>query len=262
MIAFRCYRNKERFVLSLVESNFTRRGGGELAVRPRKRNPAHAETAMTTLHLIELTCPICESFFRSQTVIATNAFGGKRTDFHERAAGMQPLPYFIHMCTRCGYAGVERDFGADVDPTDRVRENVWCELTPALARESTSGSLKYEHAAKVAEWQRSDPRYLGDLYLRAAWCCVDEDDVEAERYFRRKAAARFAEALTSYDLVPRHERAVLTYLVGELLRRVGNKNESLRWFDRVVNEITEPSAQDWVLQVANQQRDTPREWFE
>lgn len=257
MIAFRCYRNKERFVLSLVESHFTRRCGVELTVRPRKRNPA-----MTTLHLIELTCPICESFFRSQTVLATNAFGGKRTDFHERAAGTQPLPYFIHMCSRCGYAGVERDFAADVDPTDRLRENVWCELMPALARELTSGSLKYEHAAKVAEWQRSDPRYLGDLYLRAAWCCVDEDDVEAERYFRRKAAARFAEALNSYDIVPRHERAVLTYLVGELLRRVGNRRESLQWFDRVVSEITEPSAQEWVLQVAHQQRESPREWFE
>jgi len=65
---------------------------------------------MTTLNLIDLACPICETTFRSQTVVATNAYGGKRTDFHERAAGMQPLPYFVHMCTKCGYAGIERDF--------------------------------------------------------------------------------------------------------------------------------------------------------
>ena len=58
------------------------------------------------------------------------------------------------------------------------------------------------------------------------------------------------------------ERAVLTYLVGELLRRVGKRRESSQWFDRVVSEITEPSAQEWVLQVANQQRESPREWFE
>ena len=54
---------------------------------------------MTTLHLIELTCPVCDRLFRSQAVVATNAFGGKRTDFHERAAGMQPLPYVVHLCT-------------------------------------------------------------------------------------------------------------------------------------------------------------------
>ena len=42
---------------------------------------------MTTLQQIELQCPICETRFRSQTVVSTNSFGGKRTDFHERAAG-------------------------------------------------------------------------------------------------------------------------------------------------------------------------------
>jgi hypothetical protein len=74
--------------------------------------------AMTTLNLIDLTCPVCETEFRSQTVVATNGYGGKRTDFHERAAGMQPLPYFVHLCTHCGYAGVARDFGEGVDPSE------------------------------------------------------------------------------------------------------------------------------------------------
>lgn len=216
---------------------------------------------MTTLHLIELTCPICESAFRSQTVIATNAFGGKRTDFHERAAGMQPLPYFVHMCASCGYAGVEKDFGPEVDPTDRIQEYVWCELAPALKRELPSGSLKYEHAAKVAEWQGSEPRYLADLYLRAAWCCVDERDIEAERFFRRKAAWRFAEALAAYDGVPPDERAVLTYLIGELWRRIGDGRLAQQWFDRVPEEVVEPSVQAWVLEAASQQREAPREWF-
>jgi len=216
---------------------------------------------MTTLHLIELTCPICENAFRSQTVIATNAFGGKRTDFHERAAGMQPLPYFVHMCANCGYAGVERDFGTDVELSDQIRENVWSALAPALKRELPSGSLKYEHAAKVADWQGSDPRYLADLYLRASWCCVDERDTEAERYYRRKAAWRFAEALSSFDCVAEEERAVLTYLVGELWRRIGDAQLAQQWFDRVPDEITEPAAQAWVAEAAVQQRQAPREWF-
>ena len=216
---------------------------------------------MTTLHLIELTCPICENAFRSQTVIATNAFGGKRTDFHERAAGMQPLPYFVHMCANCGYAGVERDFASDVELTDRIRNSVWSILAPALKQELPSGSLKYEHAAKVADWQGSDPRYLADLYLRASWCCVDERDSEAERFYRRKAAWRFAEALASFDCVPQEERAVITYLVGELWRRIGDATLAQHWFDRVPDEITEPAAQAWVVEAAVQQRQAPKEWF-
>src|SRR6476620_10349254 len=68
------------------------------------------EVPMTTLQQVELQCPICETRFRSQSVVSTNSFGGKRTDFHERAAGTQPLPYLIHTCNRCGYSGADRDF--------------------------------------------------------------------------------------------------------------------------------------------------------
>ncbi|MEP6780893.1 MAG: DUF2225 domain-containing protein, partial [Gemmatimonadaceae bacterium] len=91
---------------------------------------------MTTLDLIELACPICTSAFRSQTVVQTNAFGGKRTDFHERAAGMQPLPYFVHLCTTCGFAGVERDFREEIQLAEELRERVMFELAPVMARET------------------------------------------------------------------------------------------------------------------------------
>ena len=52
---------------------------------------------MTTLQQIELQCPVCENRFRSQAVVSTNSFGGKRTDFHERAAGTQPLPPSVQL---------------------------------------------------------------------------------------------------------------------------------------------------------------------
>jgi uncharacterized protein (DUF2225 family) len=216
---------------------------------------------MTTLQQIELQCPICETRFRSQTVVSTNSFGGKRTDFHERAAGTQPLPYLIHTCSRCGYSGADRDFtdGADVSPI--LKERVWSELAPAINNGTRTGSEKYEAAAKVAEWQGAEPRHVADLLLRAAWCCVDEGDTEAERFFRRKAAWKFEEALSAFDGVPRDERAVINYLVGELWRRVGDTTLAETWFDRVRCEIVDGEAQQWIIEAADQQRDAPREWF-
>ena len=216
---------------------------------------------MTTLQQIELRCPVCETAFRSQAVVSTNSFGGKRTDFHERAAGTQPLPYLVHTCSRCGYTGAERDFTEEADVTPTLKEHVWNELTPVLSPAAVSGSEKYEAAAKVAEWQGMGPSHVANLLLRAAWCCVDEGDVEAERYFRRKAAWAFERALASYDGVPREERAVLTYLVGELWRRVGDARLARAWFDRVPGEVADPATQQWVLDAARQQRDCPREWF-
>ena len=221
---------------------------------------------MTTLQQIELTCPVCETQFRSQAVVSTNSFGGKRTDFHERAAGTQPLPYLVHMCNRCGYTGSERDFTEEADVTPMVREQVWTELAPHIEREGrvgapVSGSEKYEFAAKVADWQGMEPRHVADLLLRAAWCCVDEGDLEAERYFRRKAAWAFERALGAFDGVAHEERAVLTYLVGELWRRVGDVRQANRWFDQVPQEVVDDATQQWVLDAARQQRDCPREWF-
>ena len=216
---------------------------------------------MTTLQQIELRCPVCETRFRSQSVVSTNSFGGKRTDFHERAAGTQPLPYLVHMCSRCGYSGAERDFTEEADVTPMLKEHVWNELTPVISPAAVSGSEKYEAAAKVAEWQSMEPRHVADLLLRAAWCCVDEGDIEAERFFRRKAAWAFEQALSSYDGVPRDERAVLTYLVGELWRRVGDSRKATVWFNRVPAEVIDLGSQQWVLDAARQQRDCPREWF-
>lgn len=278
---------------------------------------------MTTLQQIELTCPVCETRFRSQAVVSTNSFGGKRTDFHERAAGTQPLPYLVHMCSRCGYAGSEKDFTEEAEITPTLREHVWNELAPKLhqsvlwhqqhghqgaqgaqggqggqssgaslvsnaqgsaqgsgpgssnagpshqtgttgavaAMVTVPGSEKYEAAARVAEWAGAEPRQVADLLLRAAWCCVDEGDVEAERYFRRRAAWAFEQALSAYDGVAREERAVLTYLVGELWRRVGDWRQARAWFEQVPHEITETQSQQWVLDASRQQKDAPREWF-
>lgn len=215
---------------------------------------------MTTLRQIELCCPVCENSFWSQAVASTNAFGGKRTDFHQRAAGTQPLAYQVHTCGGCGYSGGEADFtlGADISPL--LKEHVLNELAPRGPWVMT-GSVKYEAAAKIAEWQGLEDRHVADLLLRAAWCCVDEGDVEAERYFRRHAAWAFERALAKYDSVPADERAVLTYLVGELWRRIGDLAQAHSWFDRVISETTDDPSQHWIVAAATQQRTNPQEWF-
>lgn len=215
---------------------------------------------MTTLREIVLSCPICGNSFQSQAVATTNAFGGKRTDFHERAAGTQPLAYLVHMCVECGYSGGEKDFDTDGEVSLLLKEHVLNELAPSVSM-SPVGSAKYEAAAKVAEWQGMGVRNVADLLLRAAWCCVDEGDVEAERYFRRHAAWAFELSLAEYECVPSDERAVLTYLIGELWRRIGDQKQARRWFETVQDEVVDSDTQYWIVAAAEQQTINPQEWF-
>ena len=216
---------------------------------------------MSKLELIELCCPVCDNHFRSPIVENPAAPAAKRTDFHEQTSGMAALPYQVHMCARCGFSGAENDFSGDTELSAGVIDHVWSELAPVLMKSSGVPSEKYEAAAKVVEWSGGNPRHAGDLWLRAAWCCVDEGDVEAERYYRRIAARRFEAALVGFDDVPREERAVVTYLTGELWRRIGDLRQARAWFDRVCDEVVDRSKQLWVIAVAKQQRDEPRDFF-
>jgi uncharacterized protein (DUF2225 family) len=217
---------------------------------------------MTTLFRIELTCPVCVRTFGSQAVLTAGRSARRRTDFHEQTAGVQPLPYLVHTCPTCGYTGSHRDFGraADVDPT--IATYVWRELAPNLPSGPITGSEKYELAAKLAASRGAGPDQIGELLLRAAWCCVDEEDVEAERFFRREAAWMFEAALASWDAVASEMRALLTYLVGELWRRVGDVKIAALWFNRVRPEIVALPRQRWIIEAADRQRDDPREWFD
>jgi uncharacterized protein (DUF2225 family) len=188
--------------------------------------------------------------------------GRKHTDFHLRATGLQPLPYDVHLCIRCGYAGCESAFTMLHDVSADIRRHLWSELTPRIAvMVAPTPSDKYDCAAKVAEWAGAPAMLVADLWLRAAWCCLDEADSEAERYYRRLAVTRFSGALEGYDEVPRDERAVITYLVGELWRRIGDSARAAEWFGHVALEVTDAASQQWIVDLARQQRDEPREWL-
>ena len=214
----------------------------------------------TTLRDITLQCPICATWFASRAVAESGAVAGTRTDFHRRIDEPQPLAYEVHMCSGCGFAALEEEFGTDDVSTQSVGGPPSDRGSLATCQ-TIVASEKYEAAAAIADRRGAGPRAVADLLVRAAWCCVDEGDVEAERYFRRKAAGALESALSRYDEVPRDERAVLTYLVGELWRRVGDAARAAAWFERVGEEVSDPRAQCWIVALALQQRNRPREWL-
>ena len=221
---------------------------------------------MTFLQQIKLRCPVCDTSFDSLVAKVTRLLGGRRSDFREDAFGKHALPYLIHVCSGCGYAGEAERFSGTIDLAQDVRDRVWAELRPQLATasgkpERIPASEKYEAAAKIAEWQYADARQVGELWLRAAWSCEDEKDTEAERYFRRKAAWAFEEALEDFGGIPADERAAMTYLVGELWRRIGDDWQSNQWFARVPDEIVDFKAQEMFLAMARRQSERPEEWL-
>jgi uncharacterized protein (DUF2225 family) len=209
---------------------------------------------------IDLTCPACLQLFGSIKVSAMPKIVQKATDCREvYHANVRVLPYCVHLCEACGYAGYAsafRDHEIDVGTRSRIAQEL--EWNIDWAKRSTVE--KFHHALKCAEWLDEPIKALGDLALNASWASFEENDAEAARYFRRAAAAHFDAALKQYDGVAARDRAGVTYIMGELYRRLGQQDLADQWYRQAEVESTTPADQ-WVSIWAVKQRTSPQEFF-
>jgi uncharacterized protein len=216
---------------------------------------------MLTLQWIDLTCPVCTTSFETIAVITGDSDSAETDDPAMGHTTAELLPYLVHVCRRCGYAGDVEAFGDDIRITPDVRARVWAELAPTLAPAvrmpwlllTAPGSEKHEGAAKVAEWRAANALTIAKLWIRAARCAIDEGDLEAERYYARFAARWFAEALERNEVAPR-KRANMVYALGQLWLRIGDGRKATGWFNRVTDEVVEDQvAQQSVAETARRQ---------
>lgn len=210
---------------------------------------------MTTLSETQIQCPICSRFFKTEIVMSTNQMG-QHTDFKPVVGGVPSYHFFIHTCPSCGFSGYEDDFKRSYNAL--FKEKVRAHLSGKVAGKNLSGSDKYLLAAWCAENLKRKKSEIADLYLRAAWCAEDEEERKKESEAREKAAVLFEKAL-SIGEVPSEQRAAITYLVGELKRRIGKTKEAAVWFDKVKSEVKDAKEQAWILAAAKQQKKNPKQ---
>jgi hypothetical protein len=91
---------------------------------------------------------------------------------------------------------------------------------------------------------------------QAGWC-ESEGSGSGVRY-RREAVARF-EAAMERKQVTADSRATITYLIGELYRRVGDPDKAKAWFARVPDAVGGNAKQEWLIDLAIQQSTNPKE---
>ena len=200
---------------------------------------------MTTLITVRLTCPVCGTTFSSQAIGSTNRIG-QDTDFRPHAAGLDPIPHYIHVCPQCCFAAFQGDF-EHVEP--EVRRHVLAgdigadEIIGAEPRGALKGSTKYLLAARCYEYDsRATTLRLADLYLRASWCARQEGRRQRERECQTEAVLRFEKALEDGE-VEEGQLQVTLYLIGELYRRLGLFELAVDYFDRAADvspEVSDP----------------------
>jgi uncharacterized protein (DUF2225 family) len=210
---------------------------------------------MTTLDTIIVTCPNCSAKVEFTVIMSTN-FMAQDTDFRRITNGISPRSVMLSTCRKCGFTGDRSDFDGTVDAA--VSAMISERITPVVFDEDPDSPRRWEFAALLAEARGKPAVQIADHYLNGAWCIRDDGgDPAVEEFFRRKAAEKFEEHLAGNEEV--EDRPAITYLIGELYRRVGDKTTADRWYDDALAQAAGDPELAWLTGLAQQQKTHPQQ---
>ncbi len=213
---------------------------------------------MTTLIDTKMSCPCCDGVFESPVVASSNELG-MATDFMPIAGGMPFIPMMIITCPTCGYS--TDDMSIDKGTVaQNIKELTLERLAPLVQAKRPSASQSHKFAAMILEWQGAPAVAVADLYLSAAWCCrlgCGDNSSEDEEFFLQEAVERFERSVHNGTIGEYAAKA--TYLIGELYRRLGDKDRAEEWFKRVPETVDGNGELRWLVDAARQQQSEPKE---
>lgn len=187
---------------------------------------------MTEFSAKSLTCPCCANEFETKLVVGFQ-IGAKDSDFCPRYLDGNPLPAFLHVCPKCGFVGFESDYRELTKESDLERVKTLLDGFHWQEGQDLGGAERYRRAALIGIYSGKRSAVVADLYLQATWCSrMEGEDDDDQKNARRKAIKYFELAIAANEFSP-DDLPVVDYLLGELNRRLGDKEKALKHFDKL-----------------------------
>lgn len=196
-------------------------------------------STLEPLYSIKINCINCEQDFQSSRVRTSFKKSIRNdADFCSYYKEENPDYYVVRVCPRCGFASTEN---SAIRLTDIQKKEIqkkvserWIERDFNGHRDWDTALETYKLALVCAQIIGDSERLIASILHHIAWLYRYKGDVEQELRFLRFC-------LDSYILVYEYEgvganNARLLYLIGELNRRVGDFNQAVLWFSRVIND--------------------------
>jgi hypothetical protein len=226
------------------------------------------------LYRKEVLCPVCGSTFKTSKVRLSRSKVEKRDeDFCIYYKGENPIYYEVWVCPECGYAAMEAHF-QDIDEwgRDKVRKNIsvkWRKRSYGSQRGIDEAINCYKLALYCSRVIEAKASTTASLCLRLAWLYRMQQDPR-EKEFLKHALNFYMEAFSKERFpIGKMNEITMMYLIGELHRRLGNYEEAVKWFNRVVshpsrhsNPAIEKMARDQWHLAAQQRKQSDEEIVE
>jgi uncharacterized protein (DUF2225 family) len=223
------------------------------------------EKQKSLLYDRELTCPVCENIFKARSVKTSAARMLKKdSDFFIRYGNIDPYFYDVWLCNICGYAAMKRDF-------DKIRSHQIEKIQKQISFKWKGRTYPdiYDVNIAIERFKLSllnycviDARSSSKAMncLKIAWMYRLQEDFENEHIFIQQALEGFNNAYYNEDFpIYGMDRYTTMYLIGELSRRIGDIEQALIWFSKV---ITTPSIPQKLKELARDQKDLIKESIE
>lgn len=205
----------------------------------------------------KLKCPVCRS---NITVRAIRASSIRRlsqdTDLMVRYSGYNPMFYDAWVCVKCGYAGLSSQFN-DVSYKQEkdIKKQICSKWKPKKyppEYDIDTSIERYKLALLNAIVKNAKVSDKALICLKLAWHYRLKEDKQNEKSFLKQALQGFENAYEKESFpIAKMDEPTLSYLIGELYRRLGDNKTALIWFGRV---LANRAAKNKIKDMAREQK--------
>lgn len=187
----------------------------------------------------KVSCPICKKNFTNMKVMESKLrVEEAHTDLFIKYKGnVHPLQYNAIVCPQCGYAALENNFNKILPRNhDIIKEKVsskWAGKDYTGKRTLKESIICFKLALYCAELIKSKKVELAGMCLKIAWLYrIKENEEKNEAKFLKLSVELYEASYLSED--SDMDEITLTYLMGELYRRLGEVDKATSWLSKVV----------------------------
>jgi uncharacterized protein (DUF2225 family) len=191
------------------------------------------------LFQIKVKCIYCEANYQTSRVRPSFKKAIKTdSDFCSYFKTINPDYYVVRVCPFCGFAATE-NFNERINERQKTAYyekigNQWKQRDYGKERDAAEAMESYKLSLLTAQAIEEKDRVIAALLHHIAWLYRYDGKQEQEVRFLKFA-------MEAYDRVYQTERdsisnARLMFLIGDLNRRLGEYNEAVRWFGRVIHD--------------------------
>ncbi len=188
----------------------------------------------------EVECAVCKNHFTTQKTRNRRLKVLKRhEDFYVEYEDISPMHYHVWVCPECGYSATESEFynikKQEIPIIKEAISSKWTKKSYGGNRSLSEVENTYKLALAIATILKKSKGYIGGLCLKLAWT-YREMGSEKEGVFLKNAIIAFTEAYeTEVMPIDTIEEVPMTYLIGELNRELGNYQQAIHWYGKVVD---------------------------